>query len=196
MIVAVAVTKIKTTFMAHKTEKLEEEEENKGKKLSKEIKCNWKKRLNRCSRFGLGAHNLTNRIQLHLPEEICYLSGSSNCVLLFFFLVVFVVLCISFAAHSYYLFFLSFWCVLFLRAFGPYKYCKCSFGFMPVHCLRNHFRSTFSPSFSGFLMIMLLKPVLGCWFFLANIFQHASCLDSVLSKRLITGSNEFFFWSC
>lgn len=64
-----------------------------------------KKRLNRCSRFGLGAHNLTNRIQLHLPEEICYLSGSSNCVLLYFFLVVFVVLCISFAAHSYYLFF-------------------------------------------------------------------------------------------
>lgn len=43
MIVAVAVTKIKTTFMAHKTEKLEEEKKNKEKKLSKEIKCNWKK---------------------------------------------------------------------------------------------------------------------------------------------------------
>lgn len=43
MIVAVAVTKIKTTFMAHKTEKLEEEKKTK-KKIIKRNEMQLKKK--------------------------------------------------------------------------------------------------------------------------------------------------------
>lgn len=44
MIVAVTVTKIKTTFMAHKTEKLEEEEKKTKKKIIKRNKMQLKKK--------------------------------------------------------------------------------------------------------------------------------------------------------
>lgn len=77
-IMIAVVTKIKTTSIAQRFSK--ERKKHNWKKMRSEKK-------NRCSRFGLGAHNLANRIhiQLHLPEEICYLSCSSKWLFLRFF---------------------------------------------------------------------------------------------------------------
>lgn len=89
------VTKIKTTSIAQRFSK--ERKKHNWKKMRSEKK-------NRCSRFGLGAHNLANRIhiQLHLPEEICYLSCSSKWLFLRFFFSLSVSFCRSF--YSFYLF--------------------------------------------------------------------------------------------
>lgn len=59
-------------------------------KKNEQKKLDSKKKRTGVHNFSLAAHNLTNRthIQLHLPEEICYLSCSSKCfrLLCFFFL--------------------------------------------------------------------------------------------------------------
>lgn len=116
------VTKIKTTSIAQRFSK--ERKKHNWKKMRSEKK-------NRCSRFGLGAHNLANRIhiQLHLPEEICYLSCSSKWLFLRFFFSLSVSFCRSF--YSFYLFSLIRF-IFFLAAAGTdfvcvLCFCICAF---------------------------------------------------------------------
>lgn len=104
-----------------------------------------KKKMNRCSRFGIGAHNLTNRniiylkrfvIWVALPNVLCRIFAAAAAVavaVLAFLLQLIRFICIF-----------SLW-FFFMRAFG-----RSCIGFVLVHYLRDHFRSTFSPSFSGF----------------------------------------------
>lgn len=144
------------------------------------------KKKNRCSRFGrsLGAHNLTNRIhiQLHLPDEICYLSCSSKCFIFFLQLIFF-----SLFHCSLYLFS----SILFVHGLRVVLLCVCALHrevFFFFFVLHFHLHSVC-------LMIMLQKPVRRLVFFLANTpacFLFQQCL----SKRLITGSEQVFFWSC
>lgn len=139
-IMIAVVTKIKTTSIAQRFSK--ERKKHNWKKMRSEKK-------NRCSRFGLGAHNLANRIhiQLHLPEEICYLSCSSKWLFLRFFFSLSVSFCRSF--YSFYLFslirFIFFSCCCWHRL----RLCS-AFVFA---------RSTFSPSFGCFNDNVELKPV-------------------------------------
>lgn len=102
---------------------------------------------NRCSRFGLSAHNLTNRrhIQLHSSEEICYLSCSSK-----WFIFLFAVRIFFPPLRLIRLLFRILFCAQTLLNSRPLL-CVCAL-------FHDHFRSTFSSSF-GVLMIMLQKPV-------------------------------------
>lgn len=114
------------------------------------------KKKNRCSRFGrsLGAHNLTNRIhiQLHLPDEICYLSCSSKCFMFFF------------AAHFFFFLFrllylsssILFVCMDYVWFCFVFAHCFAKFIFFFV--LHFHLHSVC-------LMIMLQKPVRRLVFF-------------------------------
>lgn len=96
------------------------------------------KKKNRCSRFGrsLGAHNLTNRIhiQLHLPDEICYLSCSSKCFIFFLQLIFF-----SLFHCSLYLFS----SILFVHGLRVVLLCVCALHREVFFFLRSTFSSSF-----------------------------------------------------
>ena len=164
------------------------QEQKKANEIKKE---NAIEKKNRCSRFGrsLGVHNLTNRIhiQLHLPDEICYLSCSSKCFIFYFFLQLIFFISFLFALCSSHFSGVS--SILFVHGL-----CRAILRVVILLCvcalLRDHFRSTFSSLHSACLMIMLQKPVRRFIFsvfvlvfvFFWRIFQHASCFDSVLAR--------------